>query len=301
MRLSSVGYLFKQGVRNIWHNRIMSVASFCILTVSLLLIGFTVLFSANINMVLSSVEDKNEVIIYITDGTSNEDIAVLGEQLRETANISEVNFYSKEQAFADIKKNMTDAEEIFKYLGEESPLPDAYRIRITDIDNMSSTLMAINGYKNIEKVKAPYDFVNVLTGLNSIITLVSVIILAALIVVSFVIISNTTRASVDIRKREITIMRFVGATKTFIKIPFFIEGLVMGVIAGCAAYLLTWLGYDSLVSLLSSETTLFAAMGVTGFIPFAKLSLYAFFGYVLVGAVISSVGTVFSTRKYVKV
>ena len=152
MRLSSVGYLFRQGVRNIWHNRIMSVASFCILTVSLLLIGFTVLFSANVNMILSSVEDKNEVIIYIKDNTSNEDIVVLGDKLRGTANVSEVNFYSKEQAFADIKKNMTDAEEIFSYLGDESPLPDAYRIRIADIDNMSATLMAINGYENIEKV-----------------------------------------------------------------------------------------------------------------------------------------------------
>ncbi|MBQ7990616.1 MAG: permease-like cell division protein FtsX [Oscillospiraceae bacterium] len=301
MRLSSVGYLFRQGVRNIWHNRIMSVASFCILTVSLLLIGFTVLFSANVNMILSSVEDKNEVIIYIKDNTSNEDIVVLGDKLRGTANVSEVNFYSKEQAFADIKKNMTDAEEIFSYLGDESPLPDAYRIRIADIDNMSATLMAINGYENIEKVKAPYDFVNVLTGLNSVITIVSAVILAALIVVSFVIISNTTRASVDMRKREITIMRFVGATKTFIKIPFFIEGLVMGILAGAAAYVLTWLGYDSLISILSSETTLFAAMGVSGFIPFSRLALYTLAGYVAVGAVISSIGTVFSTRKYVKV
>lgn len=301
MRLSSVGYLFKQGVRNIWHNRIMSVASFCILTVSLLLIGFTVLFSANINMIISSVEDKNEVIIYIKDGTSTEDIAILGEQLRQTDNIAEVKFYSKEQAFSDIKKEMVDAEEIFSYLGDESPLPDAYRIRISNIDNMSSTLMAIGNLQFIDKVKAPYDFVNVLTGLNSVITLVSVIILAALIVVSFVIISNTTRASVDIRKREITIMRFVGATRTFIRIPFFIEGLVMGIVAGIAAYTLTWVGYDSLVSILSSETTLFAAMGTNGFIPFSRLALYTFLGYVVIGAVISSLGTVFSTRKYVKV
>ena len=140
-----------------------------------------------------------------------------------------------------------------------------------------------------------------LTGLNSVITIVSAVILAALIVVSFVIISNTTRASVDMRKREITIMRFVGATKTFIKIPFFIEGLVMGILAGAAAYVLTWLGYDSLISILSSETTLFAAMGVSGFIPFSRLALYTLAGYVAVGAVISSIGTVFSTRKYVKV
>ena len=301
MRLSSIGYLIKQGAGNIWHNRIMSIASFCRMTVSLLLIGFTVIFSANVNMVISSVEDKNEVIIYIKDGTLEQDIDVLGEKLSQTPNVSAVTFYSKEQAFEDIKKDMTDAEEIFGYLGDESPLPDAYRIRITDIDNMSSTLMTIGTYENIEKVKAPYDFVNVLTGLNTVITIVCFVILAALIVVSFVIISNATRASVDIRKREISIMKFVGATNSFIKIPFFIEGLIMGLVAGVVAYFLTWLGYDSLVNILSSETTLFAAMGTSGFIPFNTFALYVLGGYVLTGAVISSVGTVLSTRKYVKV
>ena len=196
---------------------------------------------------------------------------------------------------------MTDAEEIFGYLGNESPLPDAYRIRITDIDSMSSTLMTISTYDNIEKVKAPYDFVNVVSGLNSMVTIICAVFLVALIVVSFVIISNTTRASVDIRKREISIMKFVGATNTFIRIPFFFEGLILGLCAGITAFGLTWAGYDSLVSILSSETTLFAAMGITGFIPFKFFMLYAAAGYVAAGAIISAIGTVFSTRKYVKV
>lgn len=301
MRLSSVGYLVRQGAKNIWHNRIMSVASFCIMTVSLLLIGFTVIFSANINKIISSVEDKNEVIIYIKDGTDERDIDTLGELLEKTDNVSAVHFYSKEEAFSDIKKDMTDAEEIFGYLGDESPLPDAYRIRIADIDNMSATLMTINQYEHIEKVKAPYDFVNVLSGLNTIITLVCIVILVALIVVSFVIISNTTRASVDMRKREISIMKFVGATNIFIKVPFFIEGLIMGIFAGIVAFFLTWLGYDSLVKVLSSETTFLTAMGTSGFIPFSYFLLYTLLGYIAVGAVISSVGTVLSTRKYVRV
>ncbi|MBQ4486141.1 MAG: permease-like cell division protein FtsX [Oscillospiraceae bacterium] len=301
MRLSSLGYLIKQGAGNIWHNRIISLASFCIMTVSLLLIGFTVIFSANIDMFVSSVENKNEVIIYIKDGTSEEDIDILGDKLKSTANVASVYFYSKEEAFEDIKKDMTDAEEIFSYLGDESPLPDSYRIKIADIDNMSPTLIAIEKYDNIEKVKAPIDFVNVLTGLNTMITVVCSVILVALIVVSFVIISNTTRASVDMRKREIHIMKFVGATNTFIKIPFFFEGLMLGLLAGLASYLLTWAGYDSLLSVLSSETTVFKAMGISGFIPFARFSLYAFLGYIAVGAVISSIGTVLSTRKYVKV
>lgn len=301
MRVSSAAYLFKQGLRNIWNNRIMSLASFCILTVSLLMVGFTVIFSANINSFISDIEGKNEVIIYLTDDADDEYIEELGDKLRTTDNVASVSFYSKEDAFTDIKKNMSDAEDIFSYLGDESPLPDAYRIKIRDISKMSSTLMAINSFEHIEKVKAPYDFVNVLTGLKTIISLVSLIILAALIVVSFVIISNTTRASVDIRKREISIMKFVGATNFFIKVPFFVEGLVMGTLAGAAAAALTWVGYDSLVDLLSTETTLFTAMGTNGFIPIEKFIVYIVVGYIAAGALISAVGTVMSTRKYVKV
>lgn len=301
MRVSSAAYLFKQGLRNIWNNRIMSLASFCILTVSLLMVGFTVIFSANINSFISDIEGKNEVIIYLTDDADDEYVEELEDKLRTTDNVASVSFYSKEDAFTDIKKNMSDAEDIFSYLGDESPLPDAYRIKIRDISKMSSTLMAINSFEHIEKVKAPYDFVNVLTGLKTIISLVSLIILAALIVVSFVIISNTTRASVDIRKREISIMKFVGATNFFIKVPFFVEGLVMGTLAGAAAAALTWVGYDSLVDLLSTETTLFTAMGTNGFIPIEKFIVYIVVGYIAAGALISAVGTVMSTRKYVKV
>ena len=289
MRVSSAAYLFKQGLKNMWSNRIMSFASFCIMTVSLLMVGFAVIFSANINSFINDIEGKNEVVIFLTDDADDDYIQQLGDKLR-----------SKEQAFEDIKKDTPNAEEIFSYI-ETSPLPDSYRIKIKDISQMSATLMAINSFEHIEKVKAPYDFVNVLTGLKAIITVVSIIIIAALIIVSFVIISNTTRASVDIRKREISIMRFVGATNLFIKVPFFVEGLTVGTLAGIVASVLTWVGYDSLVNLLSSETTLFAAMGTTGFIPLNRFMVYAVIAYIAAGALISAVGTVISTRKYVKV
>lgn len=300
MKISSAAYLFRQGIRNIWTNRIMSIASFCILTVSLLLVGCTVLFSANISSFVNDIEGKNEVIIFIADDTDEEYIKELGDKLKQIDNVASVSFYSKEQAFSDIKKDMTDAEDLFSYMGEESPLPDAYRIRIKDISSMSSTLMTINSLDHIEKVKAPYDFVNILTGLKAIITIVSAIILIALAVVSLVIISNTIRASVDIRKKEIYIMRYVGATAFFIKVPFFVEGLTVGVLSGVTASLLTILSYDSLVSLLSTETTLFAAMGTTGFLPIERFIVPIFLGYIVGGAIISSAGIISSTRKYVE-
>lgn len=301
MRLSSGAYLFKQGLKNIWTNRIMSVATFAILTVSLLMIGFSIIFSANINSFITDIEGKNEVIIFLSDDADEDYITELGEKLKSLENVSSVSFYSKEEAFKDIKKDMADAEDIFGYLGEESPLPDAYRIRIKDISSMSSTLYAIGSFEHIEKVKAPYDFVNVLTGLRTIVAIVSILLLLALAFASIVIITNATRASVDIRKREIHIMRYVGATNFFIKVPFFVEGIVIGVLSGAVAGGLTWLGYDSLTELLSTETTLFAAMGTTGFIPIDRFAVYMFIAYIIVGALICSIITVFSTRKYVKV
>lgn len=300
MRLSGAGYLIKQGVRNILNNNIASVATFCVLTVSLLIVGFTGLFSLNINTFISGVEDKNEVVIFLADDADEEYIEELGNKLKADENISEVIFWSKEEALEGIKEDMNDAEDIFGYI-DENPLPDAYRIKIKDITRMSSTLYAINSYSHIEKVKAPYDFVNILTGLKSAITAVSVLILISLGLVSFVMISNITRASVETRHREIIIMKFVGATDSFIKIPFFIEGLVLGILAGVFASLLTFAGYDRLVALLSTETTLFAAMGSSGFIPLKSFMWQLAVIYVGAGALLASAGTVASVKKHVKV
>ena len=301
MRISSAAYLLKQGIRNVWNNGILSFALFCILTISMLMFGFTVIISANITSMISDIETKNEVIIFLTDDADDAYIEELGEKLKSTPNISQVSFYSKEEAFTDIKKDMADAEDIFSYLGEESPLPDAYRIRINDIGEMSSTLMAINGFEHIEKVKAPYDFVNVLTGLKTITTMLSVCILIALIIVSSVMIINSTRASVDARKKEIYIQRYVGATSNFIKVPFFIEGITIGILAGVLATVLTWLIYDGITELLSTETTLIAAMGTGGFIPAEKFIWYVAAAYVIAGAAICSFGTIISMRKHAKI
>jgi len=300
MRLSGAGYLMKQGVRNILNNNIASVATFCVLTVSLLIVGFTGVFTYNINSFVSGVEDKNEVVIFLTDDADDIYIEELGGKLRSDENISEVIFWSKEEALEGIKEDMNDAEDIFGYI-DENPLPDAYRIKIKDISRMSSTLYAINSYSHIEKVKAPYDFVNILTGLKSAITDVSGIIFISLMLVCFVMISNITRASVETRHREIIIMKFVGATDGFIKIPFFIEGLVLGVLAGVVASALTFVGYDRLVMLLSTETTLFSAMGSSGFIPLDKFMWQLAAVYVAAGALFASLGTVASVKKHVKV
>ncbi len=301
MKLSSMNYLFSQGIKNIWTNRIMSFTSFCILMVSLLLIGFSTLCIANINSIVGSVENKNEVIIFLDDDVTDDDIEQMGTKLRNMDNIAEVNFYSKEEAFEEIKAGIENSDELFNYVGEESPLPDSYRVKVKDIEKMSRTLMDINRLNGIYTVKAPNDFVKILTELKSFISLLSVVVLGALVVVSLVIILNASRASVDMRKREIAIMRFVGATNSFIKIPFFVEGMTIGVLAGLVAAVITVIGYRELNNVLMQDTTIWTAMGITGLISLNDIIWKIFIGYIAAGALISAVGTVMSTRKYVKV
>ena len=292
-----MNYLFGQGMKNIWTNRIMSVASFCILSVSLLLIGFTLLFTANINRFVSGVENKNEVVIFLDDNVDSTMASAMENTIRNIQNVESVVFYSKDEALEDMKNSMEsdNADELFSYVGEENPLPDAFRIRIADIEEISPTLMDINRLDGIDSIKSPTDFINILTGLKRFIGIVSAVILLALILVSLVIISNAARAS------EIAIMKLVGATNTFIKVPFFVEGMFLGALAGIFASAVTCFGYSELIKVLSQDMTIWSIMSVNGFIPMSEFAVKLVIGYAAAGMIISGFGTVMSTRKYLKV
>ncbi len=304
MRISSMKYLVGQGVKNIWTNRVMSFASFCVLTVSLLLVGFSLLATMNINRFVSGIENRNEVILYLDDNITDEAIAEIDGVLKSTENVSSVVFYSKEQAWEDEKAKYENADEIFAYF-EESPLPDAFRIKISDVSKMRRTITAIDarfasqGY--IINIKSPDDFASILTSLKSTIAIISSAIIIALAIVSMVIISNATRASVFARSREINIMKYVGATNTFIRIPFFVEGMLTGAVAGIVSSVATWLVYEKIIDILYQENNLWKALGMGEFIPYDTIWLKVSLAYVIVGIVFGAIGTAASTRKHLKV
>ncbi len=304
MKPSSLKYLVGQGVRNIWTNRIMSFASFCVLLVSILLVGFTVLVTMNINRFVNGIENKNEVIIFLVDDVSDETIENMGNLLRNTNNVSSVVFYSKEEAFEDMKKNYENADELFGYF-DESPLPDAYKIKVSDISEMKMTIATIEvqsaAMNAVYHIKSPDEFANLLTSLKSILTLITTAILVALSVVSMVIISNATKASVFARSREINIMKYVGATDTFIRVPFFVEGMLTGVVAGGIASVVTWFVYEKVIEILSQEMTLWNALGISEFIPYSSIWWKVSLAYIVIGGLFGAVGSSASTKKYLKV
>lgn len=301
MRASGVRYLLGKGVENIWKNKMMAFASFCVLLISLLLVGLSVLVSINISSMIGGVENKNEVIIYLKEDTTDMQISELYGELIRMDNIAEATFYSKEDAFEDMKDNMSNYEMVFDSLGDDNPLVDAYRIRVADINIIEDTLAELSILDHVESIRAPMDFVNILREISQIFTIICGVIILALVIISIVIISNTTKASVFARRAEIQIMKYVGATNLFIRVPFFVEGMVTGFFAGCMALLITWLGYDALIDLLKHGTNVIAIFGMTSIVQFEDVAVPVIAAYLLAGTFFGALGTVFSTRKHLNV
>lgn len=301
MKASGVRYLVNQGIENIWKNRMMAFASFCVLLASLLLVGISVLFYMNITSMIGGVEDKNEVIVYLDEDTTDSEISEFQGELQKLENIQSITFYSREQAFEDLKKSMSDYEVLFDSLGDDNPLIDGFRIKIQNIDYISDTIAQIEQLDHVYSIRAPMDFVNLLTEIRKIVTLICSVLIIALLIICIVIISNTTKASVFARREEIQIMKYVGATNTFIRVPFFVEGLLTGLLAGAVALVITWFAYDSLVELLTGQADFLSVIGMGSIIPFKNVVGRVTLTYLGAGGLFGALGAIFSMRKHLNV
>lgn len=300
MRTSNVTYLVKKGISSIWKNFLMSFASFCILMVSLLLVSCAVLLMMNVNKIMSNIEDTNEITIYLKEDISDKQVEHIKSVLEKNQGITDVKYYSKEQALDDFRDNMAEYSELLDYL-DKNPMPETFLVRVKDLSKIRHVVNTVNDIEGVEQTKAPYDFASVLVQIRNTFTLIGGAVLVALVVVSIVIVSNSIRTSVFARRNEISIMRYVGATSGFIKAPFFVEGMFIGILAGAAAWGLTWLIYDSVFALFSADLTVWQMFGFYGLTPFGDIMWYVLAVNCAAGALLGAVGTVFSTGKYLKV
>lgn len=300
MRTSNVSYLVKKGISSVWKNFVMSFASFSILLVSLLQISVAVLVMMNVQIIMGNIEDTNQIVVYVKEGASDTDVAHIREVLTNNEDLTDVEYVSKEDAVKDFAANLGEYAELMKYL-ESNPMPESFKVRVTDVQKIRPVVAAINSLEYVEKVKAPYDFADALISIRNAFSVIVIGILATLVIVSIVIISNTIRSSVFARRSEITIMKYVGATNGFIKLPFFVEGMFVGIIAGAAAWGLTWFIYDSIFSLFTGNFTLWEMFGFFNLIPFRNVCWQVLAINCGAGALLGAVGTIISMGKYLKV
>ena len=303
MKLSGIRYLADQGVENIWKNKMMAFATFCVLLISLLLVGIAGLFYVNLNSMIKGLGSQNEVAVFMKVGTTDEENAAAEASIKELPNIDKVTFISKEDGLSRQKESLPNAEKIFDdYIGTDASfMPDGFSVTVKNTDDIADTTAKISAVANVQSASASPQVAEFLRELRKVVSLIAGAIIIALAVVSMIIISNTTKASVFARREEIQIMKYVGATNAFIRMPFFVEGMVTGFFAGAGAYFITWAIYSSAYDMITEQGMLMNTFGVSSLIPFGKIRLIVVLAYLISGALIGALGSVVSTRKHIDV
>ena len=301
MKISGFKYLANQGVENIWKNKMMAFATFCVLLISLLLVGSSVLFYINMNSMILGLGNQNEIAIYLNPDTSQEDVDSFGEQLKALDNINTVDYISKEQAYESMQNQISRGQAIFSYIDGYDFMPDGFNATVINNDTIEDTVAQIAKMEHVESVSSMPQVAEFLRELRRVVTIIAGAVIIALAAVSMIMISNTTKASVFARREEIQIMKYVGATNSFIRMPFFVEGMVTGFFAGAGAFFITWTVYNSVYRILTEQGMLMRAFGIGSIIPFDNIRLYVAFAYLIAGALIGALGSVISTRRHLDV
>lgn len=302
MKLSGFKYLADQGVENIWKNKMMAFATFCVLLISLLLVGVAGLFYININSMITGLNDQNEIAVYLNVGTPETRVAEIQSEITALDNINNVEYISKQQALERMQGRIDSrGRAIFNYIEGYDFMPDGFSVTIKDISQMSETTDTIAMIPDVQEVNSSTQVAEFLIELRQMATLIAGAVIIALAVVSMIMISNTTKASVYARREEIQIMKYVGATNIFIRMPFFVEGMVTGFFSGTGAFFITWAIYRSIYRMFTAQPALMSAFNIGNIIPFSQIRIYVLLGYLLAGSVVGAVGSVISTRKHLNV
>lgn len=295
MNASSLRYLIKEGFRNTWANRMMSVASIWVLLSCLVLIGSATMMFLNIDSLVQKVEDENVIMVYIKDGTSDDDEKAMGEQLKKISNIEKVEFVPKEVAWQEQLDTMEDAQA--KFFTENSktiPLPDAYKVTVTDLQQFGTTVKAIKGLDNIDTVRQNTDLAKKLDTISRGISIIAIAIIVILFAISLFIISNTIKLTVYSRRLEISIMKSVGATNSFVRLPFVVEGIILGIIAGVLSLFVVWGVYELAINQFAE---IFKSLSLVP-LAFTKYAWPMLGVFVAIGVISGAGGSFITMRKY---
>lgn len=299
--LNSFFYLVKQGFKNLWNNRLMSLASIGVLVSCMLLIGAAALLAVNVSSVVDELEDQSEAIVYLDDNTTEDDQARIRKAIIATGKISTVEFVPKGEALSEMMSAMGDEGLLFEAYKEDNNLPDSYRVTFDDVSDLESTVAAIENIDGVLSVSAMTEVANVIIGLKKMAYVGGVVIIGLLIAVSLMIVGNTIKITVFSRRREVNIMKYVGATNGFIRLPFIVEGMSLGVISGAISYGLIYFGYDYFTKWVLSQKSEWFSMLVSSIVPFTAISHQLLIGFLGGGALIGIFGCVAFIGKHLKV
>lgn len=298
MNARSTRYLIGEGFKNVWVNRLMSLASIGVLVACMLIMGVAVALTENINKYLGMLQEQNVVMVYFDTELDDAEAEALSNKIGKMDNISESIYKPRDPALVELLDSMnltTDQQELFTtYLEGDNPLPNGSEVHMKDLEKFDATVKALEKTEGVTSVRHQRELAEKIVGIKQTVYIASLSIMALLLIIAVVIICNTIRITMYSRKLEISIMKAVGATDSFIRAPFMVEGVIIGLFAAVFTTGLLYTVY-TIAIMKFSET-------MPGFtmIPFRDMALTLFGLFALIGVVIGLVGSRFTIAKYLR-
>lgn len=295
-RRGRIGYLTKEGFRNIRVNHLMSIASIAVLMSCLVMMGTAFMVIVNVNNVMSEIESQNVVMVYLKDEVQGEAITEMREKITLMQNVKKCEFVDKETAFKQQLEELDTDATYFE--GVENPLPDLFKVSVSDMTKFDKTVAELKALDGVDSVRDNREIAQTLVKIRQTIFYVSIGVIAVLLLISLFIIANTVRITMYSRRLEINIMKSVGATNWFIRWPFMVEGMVLGAISGILSLVVVW----GLYRLVQPSVTSMLTMVSRGFttVPFLNYAIYLLVAFLAIGIVSGGIGSLISIQKYLK-
>ena len=289
---------FRDARKSVLRNFSLSLASISCITITLIVVAFATILSYNVENFAEAIRKDVTVVIFLESDTTQEDIKQIEKEIRATKNVEELEFVSKQDTAEKMKDNETFSSIIETWTDETNPLLDSYMLKVKDIDNIKTTVNIIKNIDGVNNVNYGEDMIDQLITVFKVIEKAAIAIVIALVIVTAFLIANTIKLAIFSRKREIEIMRLVGASNISIKIPFVIEGLFIGALGAVIPIILSVYGYTSLYNFFEGKLFGSALAKLVAPTPF----MYYTAGLLLIiGVLVGMFGSYSAVKKYLKI
>ena len=296
MKINNLGYLFKEGIKGIFTHGFMSFAAVCVTVACLLIVGSFSILMYNLNIMVEELNQTNEILVYVDETLSDADAKSVGTKINMIDNVLQSDFIPREQALEEFIADHQDEEDSFSGL-DATDLRHRFRVVLENNRLIEQTDAEIKNLPGVVKTVAEYEMAQGFSTIQDVLHIVSLGIIAVLLAVSLLIISNTVKLAMYDRKDEIGIMKMVGATNGFIRLPFIVEGFTLGMLGAGLAFGLEWVMYDAMVVKIGEVD----ALQLFKFVPFEQLLQPMMATFAAAGLFVGIVGSWTSIRKFLDV
>lgn len=295
---SIFGYLLGEGFRNVFHNKKSSGASLAIMCATMLIFGLFFMIIENLNNAVETLETQQGIQVFIQKTATDAQMEQIGEQIQAIDGVNKVTFVSKEDALNQTKEKLKDKQALIAGWDESNPFKASYLVTLTDLKLSSQVQDEIKKIDNIDSIQSRDETINGLVAIANGVRIVSAVILTLLVLISIFIIGNTIKLTVHARRKEISIMKYVGATDSFIRWPFVIEGIIIGIVAALLSILVLGIAYSLITN--AAANSIISTMGIK-LLSFTDMTTLLVIVYMVLGIGIGALGSSISMRKYLQV